>query len=64
MKGTKKFRPGASVAWYLPKRSTTQAFCCGTTLTERVMKMTAMTRRMMAISKAMSFVLKVAVRAG
>jgi hypothetical protein len=48
--GTRKFRPGASVAWYLPSRSTTQAFCWGTTLTERMMKMAAMTKSRNAIS--------------
>src|SRR6478752_418887 len=49
MKGTTMFRPGASVAWYLPSRSTTQACCWGTTLmvlktnTSAMMKMTSAT---------------------
>jgi hypothetical protein len=34
----------------LAQRSTTQAFCWGTTLTDRVMKMTAMTNMTIAIS--------------
>src|SRR5215218_9158050 len=42
MKGIRMFRPGVSVPWYLPRRSTTQAFCCGTTLSARKPKMTAM----------------------
>src|SRR5688500_3112641 len=34
--GTRKFRPGVSVRWYLPSRSTTYMRCCGTTRTERI----------------------------
>jgi hypothetical protein len=48
--GTRKFRPGVRVPAYLPSRSLTQAFCCGTTLTERAIKMTAMIKMTMAIS--------------
>src|SRR5262245_61339121 len=44
------FSPGASVAWNFPRRSTTQACCCGTTFSERTTKMAAMTNRMIAIS--------------
>lgn len=55
-KGTRKFRPGAREEWYLPRRSTTQAFCWGTTLIERVMKIAAMTNRMTAISMTCRFV--------
>src|SRR5579859_217188 len=29
-KGTMRLRPGSSTPWNLPRRSTTQAFCCGT----------------------------------
>src|SRR4051812_11107410 len=32
MKGHTMCRPGVSVSWYLPRRSTTHACCCGTTL--------------------------------
>src|SRR6478609_8642587 len=49
-KGTRKFRPGVRVAWYLPRRSSTQAFCCGTTLSVRTTKMPATMSRMKAIS--------------
>src|SRR5512139_2644806 len=31
MNGTKMWKPAPSVALYLPSRSTTYAFCCGTT---------------------------------
>src|SRR6185503_14625735 len=34
--GTRKFRPGVSVRWYLPSRSTTYMRCCGTTRTDRI----------------------------
>src|SRR6187431_1325420 len=47
MKGTRIFSPGVSVAWNLPRRSTTQAFCCGTTLSERATKIAAITRMTM-----------------
>jgi len=57
-KGTMKFRPGASVLLYLPRRSTTQAFCCGTTLTERAMKITATTNTTIATSMGTPFVFK------
>ena len=43
--GTRKLSPGVSVPWYLPSRSTTQAFCCGTTLIARTTKVAAMTTR-------------------
>lgn len=33
MPGTRKFSPGSSTEWNLPKRSTTHANCCGTTTT-------------------------------
>jgi hypothetical protein len=38
----------------LPSRSTTQAFCCGTILNVRMMKMTAMMARTTAISMGTS----------
>src|SRR5689334_16502801 len=41
------FRPGVSVPWYLPRRSTTHAFCCGTTFRARKPKMMAMMIRTM-----------------
>src|SRR3954471_3343403 len=50
MNGIRKFRPGVSVASYLPSRSTTHACCCGTTLIDRTTKMTATTNRTSAIS--------------
>src|ERR1700760_1021468 len=40
--------PGGSTAWNLPRRSTTHAFCCGTTLSRRYRKMIAATIRMRA----------------
>src|SRR4051812_14901860 len=43
-------RPGVSVAWYLPRRSTTQAFCCGTTFTPWMTKITTITARTAANS--------------
>src|SRR6185369_5743676 len=45
MKGMTNSRPGASVRSYLPSRSTTHAFCCGTILKVWKMKMTATTKR-------------------
>jgi hypothetical protein len=50
MKGTTNFSPGVSVRSYLPSRSTTKAFCCGTILIVRMMKIAAMTTRTRAIS--------------
>src|ERR1035437_10237478 len=50
MKGTKKFKPGVRVPLYLPRRSTTHACCCGTTLIDWVMKITAMTNKTIATS--------------
>jgi ribosomal protein L34E len=32
IRGIRKWRPGARVLWYLPKRSTTKAVCSGTIL--------------------------------
>ncbi len=53
------FGPGVSVPAYLPRRSFTQACCCGTILTARAMKITAMTKRMMAISMRFFFLCRV-----
>ena len=50
MKGRTTLRPAVSVPWYLPSRSSTQALCCGTTLTDCTTKTTAMMRKRMAIS--------------
>ncbi len=41
--GQTNSRPGASVRSYLPSRSTTQAFCCGTILKVWKMKIAATT---------------------
>src|SRR5574343_833184 len=54
MKGTTKFRPGERLAWYLPKRSTTQACCWGTTLTVLAMNRTARASNTTAISMLFS----------
>src|SRR4051812_13857248 len=48
MNGIRMLGPGGSTAWNLPRRSTTQAFCCGTTLSRRYRKMIAATIRMRA----------------
>ena len=39
------FSPGSRMAWNFPRRSTTQAFCCGTTRTPSMMNTTAMAMR-------------------
>ena len=52
--GTTMFRPGCSDAWNLPSRSTTQAFCCGTTFTAFTTNVTATTSRTTAISDSPS----------
>src|ERR1700693_5248567 len=44
MKGTMILSPGSSVAWKRPSRSTTQAFCCGTTRTPSITNTTASAR--------------------
>ncbi len=40
-----KLRPGFKTAWNFPKRSTTQAFCCGTTATPWKAKTAAATNK-------------------
>ena len=40
-----KFNPGLSTAWNFPRRSTTQAVCCGTTFTDCVAKITTATTK-------------------
>ncbi len=35
-----RFRPGSSVPWKRPRRSTTQALCCGTMRTPSITKAT------------------------
>src|SRR5438445_10318704 len=40
-KGMTKFKPGARTAWNRPRRSTTSACCCGTTLIAWMTTMTA-----------------------
>ena len=50
MKGMMALKPGESVVLYLPRRSTIQAFCCGTILMVNLAAMTATTSAMMAIS--------------
>ncbi|MCY1555909.1 hypothetical protein D9M68_926100 [compost metagenome] len=53
MNGIRKFGPGVMVPWYLPRRSRTHAFCCGTNLTDWLMKMIAMTRMMRGTENSM-----------
>ena len=55
MKGIRKLGPGVIVPWYLPRRSRTQAFCCGTNLIDWLMKMTAMTRMTRGTANSMGF---------
>ena len=50
MNGMTMLSPGCSTAWKRPRRSMTQAFCCGTTLTAFMTKVTATTRMTIAIS--------------
>src|ERR1700686_3784475 len=48
MNGIRMLAPGGSTAWNLPRRSTTHAFCCGTTFTRRYRNTIAATIRIRA----------------